>query len=369
MTGILQFITRRSGATAAIVIGVTLAILLVIYAAPIVKEQHAIRRVQEVGQVETRPAGPEWLATRFGDAGWWPRTAHRVQLHISTRGTGEVARSLRDMRSLEAVHIGVENTAADRLDLAELVQFIADGSAETVTTLGIRSDSCRGVEMSAPAGRQLARLRHLESLSLRVGVTDLVFPQAASFPNLRGLSVTACGRLLGDDAFAALGTLTGLHWLELREFTADPESFRHVRALSNLTYLILADTDCGDRALRHFSPTDWPVLQSVFLQRTRVTDAGLEQIAELRSLLLVDLADTKITDRGVAKLAGMPRLESLTLERTAVTPACLGALRTLPNLKYLYLRGTAIGGVHQRRFREALPDVLIGFTDATAPAD
>lgn len=362
MTGILQFITRRPGATAAILIGLAIGTLLLIYAVPIVKEQQAIRLVREVGHVETRPAGPEWLATRFGDAEWWPREADFVLLPAGLRGAHEARRSLRDMRSLESVSIEI-----DAVDLAELLRFIADGSAETLTTLGLHADGCRGARLSVAAGTQLARLRRLEQLSLwNVEFIDSAFQYVANLRRLQGLSITACGRLIGDDGFASLGKLTELRRLELRDFQSQPESFQHLRNLASLTDLILVDSDCDDRALRHLSPSNWPALESLYLRGTRVTDAGLDAIANFRSLQLLDLADTKITDHGVAKLDLMPFLESLILERTAVTPACRYPLGTLPNLRYLYLKGTAIndGGVHQQEFQESLPDVRIEFTDS-----
>ena len=46
-----------------------------------------------------------------------------------------------------------------------------------------------------------------------------------------------------------------------------------------------------------------------------VTDAGLEQIADLTSLLHLDLSQSPVTDKGLRHLAGLKQLQSLDLAK------------------------------------------------------
>ncbi len=120
-------------------------------------------------------------------------------------------------------------------------------------------------------------------------------------------------------------------------------------------------------------------LQSLFLDSTSVTNAGLVSIAELHCLTTLDLANTKIdsagldhltklsslrvlnlhgtqvTDAGLERLAALTKLESLTLSHTLVTDAGLRHLSGLQNLKLLNLQ--------QIRMTDAGSEQLKGLTD------
>jgi len=62
-----------------------------------------------------------------------------------------------------------------------------------------------------------------------------------------------------------------------------------------------------------------------------VTDAGLECLAELRELQVLDLEGTRVTDAGLAHLAGLKGLRKLDLRGTRVTDAGVADLaRALP---------------------------------------
>jgi hypothetical protein len=71
---------------------------------------------------------------------------------------------------------------------------------------------------------------------------------------------------------------------------------------------------------------------AVNLMGTRVTDAGLEQLAGLPELRDLNLAFTDLTGSGLAHLKGMTKLQTLSLGWSKVTDA------TLTNLKRLTSR-------------------------------
>lgn len=80
----------------------------------------------------------------------------------------------------------------------------------------------------------------------------------------------------------------------------------------------------------------------VNLTGPRITDAALERIKTLDSLLVLDVWNAPITDDGVAHLAGMTQLRALGLRQTEVTDEGLQHLAGLTSLEELNLTGTAV---------------------------
>lgn len=80
------------------------------------------------------------------------------------------------------------------------------------------------------------------------------------------------------------------------------------------------------------------------LMRTRIGDAGLAHLADLRGLETLELGSTKITDGGVQRLAGLTALRRLHLGHTDVSDAGLPALKDLQHLEELWLSQTKVTG-------------------------
>ncbi|MEK6247091.1 MAG: discoidin domain-containing protein [Planctomycetales bacterium] len=78
------------------------------------------------------------------------------------------------------------------------------------------------------------------------------------------------------------------------------------------------------------------------LSGTELTDEGLNQVAQLKNVVWLNLKDTAITDAGLKYLAGLTGLKKLHLERTAVSDAGLAHLKGLNDLEYLNLYGTKV---------------------------
>jgi Leucine-rich repeat (LRR) protein len=96
-----------------------------------------------------------------------------------------------------------------------------------------------------------------------------------------------------------------------------------------------------------------PKLNTLILDTTPVTDAGLACLAELSGLVSLSLTGCEqVTDAGVAHCKGLIRLRRLELGNTQVTDAGLAYIEGLTDLEELDLHGTLItdaGLVHLRR--------------------
>ena len=127
-------------------------------------------------------------------------------------------------------------------------------------------------------------------------------------------------------------------WFEANYQTEEEFPLRVRKVVMSVTvdahndYRYLAETPATDDdllLLRPFAGT----LTALDLQRTGVTDAGLQTIGELTSLESLNLAGAAIRGGGLVHLAALNRLQHLDLSGTEVEPAALQALGALPSLR------------------------------------
>jgi hypothetical protein len=77
---------------------------------------------------------------------------------------------------------------------------------------------------------------------------------------------------------------------------------------------------------------------------SQITDAGLKELAGLKSLQTLDVRGTKVTDAGLKELVGPQNLQSLYLTGCQVTDAGLKNLAGLKSLQILNLGDTKVTG-------------------------
>ena len=90
------------------------------------------------------------------------------------------------------------------------------------------------------------------------------------------------------------------------------------------------------------------------LARTKVTDAGLAPLAEIKNLTRLHLENTGISDAALAHLAGLEKLNYLNLYGTQVSDAGLAHLKGLKNLQKLYLWQTKVSYEAAQKLQEAI---------------
>lgn len=150
-------------------------------------------------------------------------------------------------------------------------------------------------------------------------------------------------------------------------FRITDADLQNLASLRNVEQLDLANcrdvTDSGLTAianLRHLKELDLSGL-------VRVTDGGLESLRNLVALRVLILESTGITDAGLRRLAGLKHLEYLDLDATAVSDAGLAALEALPELKVVHLIGTRVtekGAIDLLRKRPRLEVHQVALEDA-----
>jgi len=80
----------------------------------------------------------------------------------------------------------------------------------------------------------------------------------------------------------------------------------------------------------------------VDLQGTKITDADLLPLRDMKGVDVLELSFTGVTDKGVANLVGMDELDSLDLAGTKITDAAIKDLLQLPHLHTINLAQTAV---------------------------
>jgi hypothetical protein len=104
--------------------------------------------------------------------------------------------------------------------------------------------------------------------------------------------------------------------------------------LSKLAEIRLDYLKIGDAELRLL--TRFPLLQTIWLTGTDITDGGLRELQSLAHVSNVVLKSTRVTDQGLANMGTLPSLVGLNLP-AAITDAGVLHLKSFPNLRRLDL--------------------------------
>ncbi len=104
------------------------------------------------------------------------------------------------------------------------------------------------------------------------------------------------------------------------------------------TILFGGDSELTDAGLRNIHEFREPArITRIYLDRTDVTDAGLENLKGLTNLKGLSLDSTQVTDTGLKHLKGLSHLEELSVLNTQVTPEGVKKLQqALPNCEIRY---------------------------------
>ena len=128
--------------------------------------------------------------------------------------------------------------------------------------------------------------------------------------------------------------------LDLSDTRVTDAGLKELAGKKSLQLLSLHDTPVTDAGLKELSGLT--NLQTLNLERTQVTNAGMKDLAGLTSLQSLDLYHTHVDDAGLKDVAGLTSLKSLYLSDLKVTDTGLKALARLTGLKLLYLNGTLV---------------------------
>lgn len=149
-----------------------------------------------------------------------------------------------------------------------------------------------------------------------------------SLPALRGITFGFCERVKGQDILT-LKCLPNLNFLDIIDIKNGRLVVREAANLNNLRMLVADSCD--------------------------VTDDDLAVLSRNKSLKILNVAcNTKVTDAGIEHLKQMKQLQVIVLRGTSITPKCVDALCEITDLKELEIVKVQWTDAQQRAFEAKL---------------
>jgi internalin A len=110
-------------------------------------------------------------------------------------------------------------------------------------------------------------------------------------------------------------------------------------------------------------------LRKLYLESSKITDAGMKHFSDLEKLEFLDLRNTKVKGSGLVYLGRLEKLSHLALSRTEVSDDSLLQLSNCRSLTRLFVDGSKVTSVGARRLKAVLPEIDVSppsLLDATA---
>jgi hypothetical protein len=144
-----------------------------------------------------------------------------------------------------------------------------------------------------------------------------------------------------DDHLLYLSGLPLLNSLYLANSDVTDAGLVEVAKLTELWELDISTTRVGSAGVRHLQALEH--LRELHLRGTYTDDTGLEALRSLTRLRELFLGGSNITDAGLVHLTALEQLEWLDLGHTSVTDAGMAHLANLTHLKHLDVGATKVG--------------------------
>ncbi|QDT21683.1 hypothetical protein [Gimesia chilikensis] len=137
------------------------------------------------------------------------------------------------------------------------------------------------------------------------------------------------------------------------------EGLAKLASLQRLEILDLGDTKITGTGFATVKFTSLKKLS--FRECDKLTVEGFQQIVKCQDLENLNLIESNIEDPFLQEIAKLPRLKTLWVDHTKVTNAGLPYLNGMTQLKLLEIRGTAITREGMLQLWQHLPDLNNGF--------
>jgi hypothetical protein len=155
----------------------------------------------------------------------------------------------------------------------------------------------------------------------------------------------------GDEFF---GTVSGVTWYSPTLADAD---LINLERLPDLEGVFISSPLITDVGLKHLKGLRR--LRELSFWDSQLKGNGIESLSDLTRLLIMN--DSHFTDAGIASVVHHKNLDALYLDKTAITDAGLEKLRSLSHLTYLTFKGTNVTAEAETTFRRAHPNCTVNF--------
>jgi Leucine-rich repeat (LRR) protein len=193
----------------------------------------------------------------------------------------------------------------------------------------------------------------------RVEVTPSLIDDLLAFDE--AVSLSLFGTSTTDADLKRLAALKNLRSLDLSYTSVTDLSAESIAQLKNLQILKLEGTETTDATLETVAKL--PEISMLHLAKTKISDRGLKHFKNHKTLNVLDLSSCEITDAGLQTIGKPPILQSLWLAKTVrhgeddksnFTDACIDYLLTLDTLIHLDVADSRISEIGLERLRDGL---------------
>ena len=328
---------------------------------PLKEHRLAERSVACSGRVQYATKTPGWAADLLGEVSkhWFD---HLTELQLFDASDADIPR-LRSLEHLERLGLGGPGLSdlglrqlapMNRLKSLELhfLPSVSDEGLQCLTELtGVGELWLDGPRFGDRDLEQVGRMPQLRKLSLyRTSITDAGIAAIEDLTNLEELNIDGASKLTGA-SFRSIGRLKKLRVLRVSLPWANDMTLANLKSLDELESLELSARGITGLGFQGLESLD-------SLRRLKVwgyiSDDGLEAIARLNGLKLLEFGGHQVTDNGLASLAALKHLESLSFHGTSVTDAGLEHLKALQKLKSLDIHCFAISEAAVNRLRSEM---------------
>jgi hypothetical protein len=165
------------------------------------------------------------------------------------------------------------------------------------------------------------------------------------------------GTAVTNDDLRIIGRLRGVESMHLNSTKVSDAGVYELRSWRKLHYLGLMETRITSTSLEHLAGLQ--ELNCLPLGKTAVDDAGLVHLRGRRKLMILGLGETRVTSQGLQHLHSCTELTDLSLRSTAVDDDALETLLSLPNLGRLDVSDSNISGPGLLTLTDALPEYVL----------
>lgn len=163
---------------------------------------------------------------------------------------------------------------------------------------------------------------------------------------------------MNDDKLKTLPDVEGAFALNLNSTRVTDAGMKELARHKYLSILDLGGTAVGDAGLKEL--TGLKYLAHLNLGGNKaVTDAGVKSIASIRSITSLKLGGTKITEAALKDLVAMPNLNVLYLDGAKLTDRGVKELAGFKSLTVLSLYRTGVTDTQANELQQALPKCKI----------
>jgi hypothetical protein len=236
-------------------------------------------------------------------------------------------------------------------------QFIGPLGAKHIKGLGkLRALDFTGTDVLPSAILELHELQTLEEFVSECDqIRDEHLAALGQLANLRVVRL-GCWKITDDGLkhLAKMLKLRVLHVIERANPSLTDAGIIPLGALGELRDLRLVRTALTDAGLEALI-TGITKVDTLGVPSSRVGDQGIEYLARLPNLHVLDLSNTQVTGAGLLRLVALQNLQDLALRWLAISDVDLQVLQALRQLRRLDVSGTKITPAGLDSLQDALP--------------